>query len=354
MLVSILRDGWQPDLGSRLPGDLIDEADRHGVGPLIAEQLRRSGYSDAAPDLLGHARRMAAADLVREAELLRLFAAFEQAGVPVLIFKGGQLAYTVYERPDLRPRLDSDLLFRPADRAAAARVLTSLGYAEAGQFTGDLVTYQSTYTIRRQGTVAHVVDLHWRLANPQQFGRMLEVDELFAGSTSVPPLGRHARAPGLVHALFIACIHPHAHHGGAEWLIWSWDIQLLSRALSADEWSRFADLALDRDAASQCHRSLSLARDRFAAPVPDDVMRRLAAAEGREAAPLKTRRRHIQIVWSDFRTLAWPDRFRMAVQHLFPPSQYMRDVYAPDSAAPLPVLYAQRMVRGAVKWLART
>ena len=37
-------------------------------------------------------------------------------------------------------------------------------------------------------------------------------------------------------------------------------------------------------------------------------------------------------------------------EHLFPSSAYMRQVYAPSSRLPLPVLYALRIVRGMWGW----
>jgi hypothetical protein len=44
---------------------------------------------------------------------------------------------------------------------------------------------------------------------------------------------------------------------------------------------------------------------------------------------------------------------KLARQHVLPPADYMREVYAPASSAPLPWLYARRVWRGARRWLAR-
>ena len=45
---------------------------------------------------------------------------------------------------------------------------------------------------------------------------------------------------------------------------------------------------------------------------------------------------------------------RLMAQHMFPSADNMRTVYAPASGAPLTWLYARRVVRGALKWLARS
>lgn len=343
------------DLARRVP-DLIEHAERHGVLPLVSEALR-GGTAAVSPALDEACRRHAMADVVREAELVRMLAALDAAGVPALVFKGAQLAYTVYDRPDLRPRLDSDLLVRPADRAGAHDALAALGYEWTEQFTGDLIAYQSTHVLRRDGVVTHVVDLHWRIANPQQFGLMIDVGDLFARSTPLARLGRTARGLGAAHALFISCVHPVAHHAGADRLIWSWDLHLLVPRMETDDWTEFVTLALRSGAARVCARSLELARDRFGTLAPERVRAALQSPDADRAgtAPsLFSDRRHIRVVWSDFQRLGtWRNRWQFVRQHLFPPPSYMRGVYAPASAAPLPVLYARRALRGAMKWLAR-
>ena len=54
----------------------------------------------------------------------------------------------------------------------------------------------------------------------------------------------------------------------------------------------------------------------------------------------------------DLRALPrWTDRLQLMREHLFPAAVYMREVYAPGSQRPLPVLYVQRALRGLVKWL---
>jgi hypothetical protein len=58
------------------------------------------------------------------------------------------------------------------------------------------------------------------------------------------------------------------------------------------------------------------------------------------------------VVLDDLRTLSrWRDRWRLVREHAFPPATYMRRVYALSSAAPLPLLYARRLLRGGRKWL---
>ena len=356
-LLALMRGDRLPAPDQAADGDLRAFADSHGLLPLLAECLRAAGQLPPQSPLAIDSRQAAAVDAVRTAELRAALASLRAHDVPAIVFKGAALAHTVYARPDLRPRMDSDLLVPAARRDAAHAALAAAGYERVPQFTGDLVAYQAPYAIRRAGRIAHLIDLHWRIANPQQFGGVLDDDELLADAVEAPALGSGARVAGPVHALLLACVHPVAHHGGADRLIWTMDVHLLASRLGTAEWTRFAALAVARSVAGVAAHGLETAASAFGTPVPADVRARLARAGRGEAtaAYLAPARRHVQTIWGDLRTLSsWRDRWHLVQQHAFPPREYMRRVYAPSSAQPLPLLYARRMVRGARKWLART
>jgi hypothetical protein len=335
-------------------------AEDHGVLPLVAERLTEMSQTPPAlvALLASRARREAAADVVREVELIRLMAALDAARLPALVMKGAQLAYTHYRRPDLRPRMDTDLIVAAPARAAAHQLLVDLGYEPVEQVAADLVMYQAIYVKKRDGVTVHAVDLHWRLANPQRFGTVLSYDDLAASATRIAAFGDGAKGLAPVHALLVACIHQVAHHPHARRLIWQYDVHLLASKLSAAEWDAFTSLAMERRVSSVCRRSLELAMQHFHTPVPADVVERLGATETSDAATaayLSPSRRQIHDAMWDFQALpTWGERLRLVRQHLFPPASYMRDVYAPSSSAPLAYLYARRAFRGARRWLART
>ncbi|HET9369097.1 MAG TPA: nucleotidyltransferase family protein [Vicinamibacterales bacterium] len=338
---------------------VVEAAGRHGVLPLLAASPAAPGLGAGLhARLVTRARLAAAADLVREHELRRVLAALDAAGVQPLLLKGAGLAYSHYARPDLRPRLDSDLLIPVAARARATEVLQAAGYALLPHVTGDLLMYQASFVTPAAGAPLHVVDLHWRIANPQAFGRVLEYEELAAAAEPLPALSPSARGLGRVHALMLACVHRVAHHGDAPLLIWLYDIHLVAASMTAEAWREFAALATARGVGAVCRRSLELSVDLFGTAVPASVLASSALggadADRSPAAGYLHQPRRVAGVWWDFRLLpSWRDRARLARQHAFPPVRYMRDVYAPASGAPLAVLYARRAWRGARKWLGR-
>lgn len=337
-------------------------AEHHGVLPLVAERLRTidEGPSEVIVARVTELARLhAAADLAREAELRAALAALEHAGMQPLVFKGAHLAYRDYARPDLRPRLDSDVLI-PADRAAreaAHRVLIGRGYTTAPHAGGDLVMTQRMYAKRQEGRLLHAIDVHWRIANPQSFSRALLHEELVRHAERLPQLGPAARGPSGPHALLIACIHRVAHHAGSDCLIWLYDIDRIARRLTPADWAVFLSLATERRVLAVCDASLGHATERFETPVRGDVRQAAQLQRGaheQSARYLTPPGDSVAAALSDLRALSsWGDRARLAREHLLPPAAYMREVYAPGSHAPLPWLYVRRVLVGARRWMRR-
>lgn len=347
------------DLAAIDPQAFCESARHHCVIPLVVERACADGRLPVAfLDPLRHeSRRHAAADLETEREIRLVVAGMAAAGVEAVLLKGAHLAYSVYPRPDLRPRVDSDLLVAPGARDHADAVLVELGYASPRHVSGDLVTYQAQYVKRRSGIPVHVVDLHWRIANPQVFAGVLPFDDVHAASAPLARLHPAARGPSTAHALLLACVHRVAHHFHSDRLIWLYDIHLLASGATNDDWRAFVEMALARHVAKVCEASLDDTIRVFRTVVPGSALARLASrsspVEVETAAYLTRGRRPIQNFWADVRALPGAARLRLIGQHLFPGPRYMREVYAPSSRAPLSVLYARRILRGTWRWLQR-
>jgi hypothetical protein len=341
------------------PFTLADAAEIHGVLPLVADALlARPRLPPALARVVRDAAQRAIVDdLVQESELTRVLAAMGEAGLDPVLMKGAQLAHSHYVRPDLRPRTDTDIFVAKGDEDRAAAILRDLGYTPMAQAAGDLVTYQTSYALIRDEATRHVVDLHWRIANPQRFGTVLSYDDVARAAVPIAALGPHARGLAPVHALVLACVHPVAHHENLHRLIWQHDIHLVASRLSDDDWTAFVRCTRESGVSGVCAWSLRRAVHDFGTSVPGEVWQALGGADrdGRTAAYLEPGRRHVQSVWWDLRALhTWHERSRLVRQHLFPSADYMRQVYAPSSIAPLPWLYARRVWHGAQKWLARS
>jgi hypothetical protein len=295
----------------------------------------------------------AAGDMLLERELAAALEALAAAGVGTLLLKGAALAHSHYPEPALRTRCDADLLIRPADRDAAARVLEGRGYRRPNAVRGRLVSYEECH-VKREGAVEHVIDLHWQISNRQAFAQALGYDEARRCSVAIPQLGASARALCAPHALLLACMHRAAHLGAegpvGSRLVWLYDIHLLANAMTEAEWRDFARMCGAKAMRRISVDAFAATQRAFATAFPDAVVAALAqtGAEELSAAYLDTGRRRVLL--TNLRALAsWRERARLVRELLFPPAEYLLAKYRAHSRWLLPWWYVRRVAEGVWK-----
>jgi hypothetical protein len=309
-------------------------------------------------------------DAVRVRELVAILRALEDEGALPLVFKGAALAHTHYAESWQRPRADADVLIAPESRERVFAVLRRLGYDRPTFISGDLVMYQAPFERVDHLGIEHLVDIHWRIANPQVVSQVLTHDELVARSVivRVPALSerssRGARdegesngqdyamhVPSTVDSLLIACVHRAAHHPDVEQRYWIEDIHRLASGLERSEWQAFTARAVDRSVRTICLQGLKRAEALFQTPLPPDVLKALSAGPT-EASAVFVRKglRPIDRLLADLRALGPVGSARLLREHLLPPAHYMRAKYGIAGWAWLPACYASRVLNGIRKW----
>src|SRR5262249_34867735 len=146
-LAAIVRgDSIDPALFQRCtPGELSHCAAHHGVVALLCDRLADAARvpPEVRAELRTLAARAPATDLRREAELRGALGLLVASNVPFLVVKGSQLASSHYPRPDLRPRVDTDIVIAdPSGLETVAELLGRLGYVRRGEMSGSLVMSQ--------------------------------------------------------------------------------------------------------------------------------------------------------------------------------------------------------------------
>ena len=336
---------------------LIRRARAERVHLLLAARLgvthdHAAGLADdVAARLIAETRVAAVEEAARSRELVRVVERLESRGCAPVVFKGAALAYTHYEQPWLRPRVDVDVLVGEAQRLAASREFLDLGYTRPPFVSGQLVMYQEPFVRAEPGGLEHVFDLHWRIANPQAVSQVLSHAEIAARSIVADGPGGHVRVPCPADALVLACVHRAAHHQDAQDLLWLFDIHLLASRLAEREWRAVLATASAGKVAALCARGLGLAAERFGTAVPAFVS--LALQDGAPDEPsavfLQPALTPAARLWSDLRALGPSDRLRLLREIVLPPRAYMRAVHGDRGW--LPWLYVRRVIAGARKWL---
>jgi hypothetical protein len=336
---------------------LVAAADHHGVGPLVWKALhRRTDRSHGLYEALTAARHVDLShEMLRGREIARVCAALDARGVHALLVKGAALAYSLYDEPWLRPRVDTDILVAHESFRAADRTLRGLGYRSAPLVsTGDFVSHQVAYEHKDPHGLSHVIDLHWKTVNPQALADALPFELLWQDSVELRFQDLRARVPSHASSLLLACVHRLGHHQQHERLVWLYDIHLLTGVLDKSGWAHVVSTAQERGIAAVCRHGLEAAAARLGTAVPADVLDALGTSERDEPSRTYTERtqRRLDVLRSDLRLLPrWRDRCQLVAEHAFPPASFMMARYDARQRALLPILYAHRLVAGAWKWL---
>jgi putative nucleotidyltransferase-like protein len=298
-------------------------------------------------------------DAVRVRELVGVLRALEDEGAVPLVFKGAALAHTLYEESWQRPHADADVLIAPESRERVFAVLRRLGYRQLTFISGDLVMYQAPFERVDHLGIDHLLDIHWRIANPQLVSQVLTHDELvtrsvFARVRALSESNGHdyaMRVPSPVDSLLIACVHRVAHHPDLEQPYWIEDIHRLANSLTEPEWQMFAARAVDRSVRTICMQGLKRAEALFQTTLPLDVVTALEAGPS-EASAVFVRKglRPVDRLAADLRALGLVGSARLLREHLVPTAHYMQAKYGVTSRARLPAYYASRVLKGIRKW----
>ena len=333
------------------PHAFVDLAVSEGVAPLIWQSPSRPPLPANGTDRLREeVRCQLALATVREPELRRVLVALAAAGVDALLIKGAHVAYAFYPEPSLRPRNDTDLLIRPGDERKAHGVLQTLGYRRQPAITGVAVQGQEIFDC--DDVPGSVLDVHVRLASPVVAAELFDFSELWHRAQPLPALHSAARAPDPVDALAIAAVHLVAHHPNERGLLWLYDLRVIADALGLDGPTEFVEQARRRRMMTVCETAMRRSHERFPCDASAVLVATLSRDDSEPSAALLDHRGPSAQALSDVRALrGWRARTGYMAGHLFPPSDYMRLRYAPGSRAPLPWLYAARIIRGARKWI---
>lgn len=343
------------------PAEFLDTCAVHEISALVHARIRnvssdRGWPAEVRDALAGLARAETAREMVRCAAITAAVDALATAGVRSIVFKGTALAYTVYETPTERPRLDTDILIDVADRQVTRSVLEALGYTAPPCCDDVFSQFQMERT--DEFGLRHVIDVHWRISTQQLFADVLSYSEMRHCAVPAPALGRTALAPSCVDALLLSCVHPAMHHQNVERLLWIYDTHLLAARLTPADFVDFARRAREKRVAAVCAHHLRRARAALGTRVPDAVLTELAAATHEPSAEyLASQRRWHHELASSLRALPRVgDRVTLMRRVLLPAPAYILAAYGlrdkPLAPWLLPALYVHRGVRGAWKVLA--
>lgn len=344
-LLLTLAPGMQVEWSRLSFGAIVDGLRRHGLLPVALDACPDA--ETILPSLRTTVEEAAQERVGQEDSLIsRVLEALSARGCAGLLLKGAALGRWLYPRPALRPASDVDLLVDPRRHLEAHAALTAAGLESDGYSQHDQASCQASY---RDPVSTRHLDLHWALGVVPELARGFEFDALLERSQPLAsPAG--ARALGRVDALMHAVVHFRAHLPQEDRLaIWLYDIALLVRGLSGEEWSR-----LDRQVRGQGLAGLHAATLREAArwfpmELPGPLLQAWAAAGAREPTRhwLQPDARPLARLAHSLRALpTLGERLAYLRARLLPSRAWMRGRYRAAGSRGLVLAYLRRWLSG--------
>jgi hypothetical protein len=261
---------------------VMDTAGRHAILPLLYRGLRAVEPNIAPPDVVSslrtHFLHGAARNLVRERELTRILALFDDHALPAIPLKGPVLAAQLYEDVSLRPFDDLDILIRKDDLAKAKELLAAIGF----EALSSLAPHQESVLLDCQQHVSMMapstgtlVELHWTLepgATWTHFSQVTVWKRLEAFSMS----GLTARTLSQEDQLLYLCVHGASHCWNRA--IWICDVAECLHRFREIDWQALLDQARRLRRTRMLMLGLMLAYDLLNAPIPEAI-RKVAQAD---------------------------------------------------------------------------
>jgi hypothetical protein len=339
-----------------------------GMGPLLGHWLgegRLQAEAEVAAILDLHFRHNSTRMQRMADRASAIVAGLAHKGVPVLVLKGMQTAFTCFPTPGARPLSDIDLAIRPGDQPRAAAALREMDFVPGPALRGPppQQTWSSISAPAEPRCLAFThadnpwaVDLQTSLTRRYSSGSpLIRLDGLWTDGTTegwaLSATGA-ALAPA-AQALHLAC------HAGCGFINLSMlrlcELALLvrhGRGGAGFDWDEFAELARRLDVLASAYPALSLVEMLAPGTVPEGVL-----AAGRSEAPAAVLRvlgrlspgsaQRIHRCSLEERFMWTPSRWRVALESV-------RDLVAPaTSLGSLLSIQKQRffrVLRGTVVW----
>ena len=330
-------------------GDMRSIAEAHGVHGLLYAELSKTGrLTEDTGGLRQSTFHLAAIHRVQENELERVCAALSGSGVRYLLIKGAALCHQIYPAPELRPRVDTDILIEEASLPAVKAALADIGYESVIAHDGGLISYQTCMHYRDDCAVDHTIDIHWRITNRHEYRDLLRFDSMYESAVALYDFPLPVYAPNRVLALCVACIHLVGHHSDNPRLIWLYDMLLLVKQMSKAELDEFIELIRKNGVEDTVAAALTELGEHFHVEELARILAELGHADGVNLTG-ESRLELLESNLKSFETLS--GKFRYLIAQGFPPVDYMLERYRPASRLLLPFCYIHRIAQGSFKTL---
>lgn len=259
---------------------VIKKALGHGLMPLLYQNLKAEASDVVPPGPLSKLKELyeknSARNVLLTGELNRILSLFESEGIAGMPYKGPAIAQSIYGQLSLRQFSDLDILVRKTDVWRCQQLLISQGYEPHFNITRRQLPaflklgYVQMFT-RDNGL--SVIELHWGIVS-RFFMFSLDTERFWSRLQHMDLMGKKVLSPTPEDLLLILCVHGTKDlWARLEWIV---GIAELIRNHPDLDWAAARKLAKESGAERILFLGLFLAREFFAAKLPEEVARRIS------------------------------------------------------------------------------
>ncbi len=343
--------------------EVTEYACTHGLAGLvlIASADRGVPIADAhRAKLADSAAQIAARNLHLQHHLERVATRLNDADIDVMVLKGMALNHLIYDRLDLRPMTDVDLLFRFDDVDRACRVLKAAGCVDGEPLLREDFFPRFYYEREFRPTDAPNVkfDVHARLFRPWRY-RNVSIESIWNHVSPLAIGDANVLVPGHEGMLIHLCVHAACH--GASRMLWLLDIHRYAQRFATEiDWNAFVDGVRTMKLAWPTLVAIRAVTKVFGASVPESVISALESEPFSWAdrlalwqAPRDDRHPIARLCVDGLAGGAWKDQFAYLGAILVPQRAHMADIYKTHHPGWLPCAHLWRVMRAGTRGIAR-
>ena len=336
--------------------DLIDYLQQNGIAALIIETLEQNNYTAQLPErllqkLLKNRRQSAIKEMYKKEHLLKTLDLLAEHQIRCLILKGTALAYSLYQKPYLRPRVDCDLLIARHDKQKLEWILNNAGFNRSPGISGTLISHQATYSQQQAGMHFHY-DIHWKISNRNAYADRFVFNDLYQRRTKLDALSDQAYCLNKIDALLHAIVHYYGHISKErERLIWLYDLHLFIEHFNTEDWQLVLKQSDQLGLDPMLLKSLIVCQQHFNSDIPETVVKQLGKSK-QTLTEIEQRRvsgepwSRVEQFKSDWASLTFSKRCLLIKEYLFPPAEFVLQQNNAGNIWLLPYYYIKRLVKG--------
>lgn len=326
--------------------DVIEQAERHRLTPLLHHYLLRTGLFASLPDaaqdeLRDRIARITARHLSITHALTTILKRCAAAAIPCAPLRGPALATLLDPSLTVRAMDDLDLLVPKRWLGSLASILADLGYRHIEQRPGFARRFSYATSFVASAPTPLSVDVHWTLAYPPDHDR-IEMEGVWQRAEQWEFDGSPGWAISPPDLLIHLCAH-WRHKGGQEPLLWLVELDRFIRHNQTLDWSLMRELARDSGQWPTVRETLVEMQNLCETPLSEFVLDPAALSAQSASPPLAEAGPREE--WAQLASL--PDLFtklRYAGSLLWPSPDYMSWRYGAFTPMALFRAYLRRSV----------